>query len=308
MKTRAVEATEDQSKNPSVPKKWTQKVLSKKERESLVECVNNVDTLVLTTVISSKLREQSYFSENLIKLVDTLFADNHKLVKNILTNHQAYFGELYLQCKQGADLYLRFQLQWQQYCSTFLLSRSYPLSSINLEKYTEQSVAAVRMQWLDFCDHSGIPVPESNPVMITISSAVYELLLGHAESFQSGLSSNGECTSMATQYSPVVTDGEDVHLRFGGAAICEMLHLHYKQIKECTGMQRDKLSQEITILQAMVMKDKSNLPHYLKYRDRGFMYFPDISFVPFLQSIHKTVRRVVSISSLEEDTIEVSDV
>ena len=48
-------------------------------------------------------------------------------------------------------------------------------------------------------------------------------------------------------------------------------------------MQRDKLLQEITILQAMVMKDKSNLPHYLKYRDRGFMYFPNVSFVPLLQ-------------------------
>ena len=99
-----------------------------------------------------------------------------------------------------------------------------------------------------------------------------------------------------------------MHLCFGCAAICEMLHLHYKQIKECTDMQRDKLLQEITILQAMVIKDKSNLPQYLKYPDRGFMYFPDVTFVPFLQSIHETVMRVVSISSLEEDTIEVSDV
>ena len=75
-----------------------------------------------------------------------------------------------------------------------------------------------------------------------------------------------------------------MHLRFGGAAICEMLHLHYKQIKGCADMQRDKLSQEITILQAMVMKDKSNLPHYLKYQDRGFIYFPNVSFVPFYKS------------------------
>ena len=307
-KPRVVEANEDQSEQFSAPKKRSRKVLSKKERESLVKCVSNVDTVVLTAVINSKLCEQSYFSENLTKLADTLFADNLKLVEDIITNHQAHFGELYLKCKKGVDPYLRFQLQWQQYCSAFLLSRSYPLSSINLEKYAERSVAAVRMQWLDFCDRNGIPVPESNPVMITISSAVYELLLEHAESFQNSLSSNGECTSTVTQCPPVITDGEDVHLQFGGAAICEMLHLHYKQIQGCADMQRDKLSQEITILQAMVMKDKSNLPHYLKYRDRGFMYFPDVSFVPFLQSIHDTVRGVVSISSLEEDTIEVSDV
>ena len=47
------------------------------------------------------------------------------------------------------------------------------------------------MQWLDFYDRNGIPVPENNPVMITISLAVYELLLEHAESFQNSLSSNG---------------------------------------------------------------------------------------------------------------------
>ena len=60
-------------------------------------------------------------------------------------------------------------------------------------------VAAVRMQWLDYCDHSSISVPENNPVMITISSAVYELSsLEYAGSFQN---SNGECKSMAHQSS-----------------------------------------------------------------------------------------------------------
>jgi len=162
------------------------------------------------------------------------------------------------------------------------------------------------MQWLDFCDSKGVPVPESNPVMITLSAAVYEQLLECAKRFQRNLSSNGASVSTST-CSPVVTDGDDVHLRFGGAAICEMLHLRYKQIKGCKDTLRNKLSQEITILQAMIMKDKTNLPHYLKYRDRGFMYFPDFSFVPFIQTVHETVRSAVSISSLGENTIEVCD-
>jgi len=37
-------------------------------------------------------------------------------------------------------------------------------------------------------------------------------------------------------------------------------------IKECTDSQ---LSQEITVIQAVIMKDETNLPHYLKYWDRG---------------------------------------
>ena len=34
-----------------------------------------------------------------------------------------------------------------------------------------------RIQWLDFCDNNSVPVSESNVVMMTISSAIYELLL-----------------------------------------------------------------------------------------------------------------------------------
>ena len=55
--------------------------------------------------------------------------------------------------------------------------------------------------------------------------------------------------------------------------LCEMLKLHYQKIKSCSNEQRDQLSQEICILQAMNTKDKSNIPDHLKYRDRGFMYF-----------------------------------
>ena len=186
--------------------------------------------MVLAAVANNKLCEQSYFSEKLTNLVDSLFADEHKLLEDIVANHQARFGKLYFKCKQEVDPYLQFQLQWQQYCSSFLLSRSYPLSAINLEMSAELSVAAIRMQWLDFCDRSGIPVPESNPVMITISSTVYDQLLQCAERFQRSLSGESASTS---QPSPVVMDSEDVHLRFGGAAICEMLHLRYKQIKGC---------------------------------------------------------------------------
>ena len=266
--------------------------------------VSEVDPLILTAVTNAKLREQSFFSDSLVRLVDVLFADHHQLVEDILKNHQKHFGELYLKCKQEVDSYLQFQLQWQQYCSAFLLSRAYPLSAINLDGSAEQAVSAIRMKWLEFYDRCGMPVPESNPVMIVISSAVYDLLLEHAERFQKKVSDNGDTMNKSLQ-SPVVKDGEDVHLWIGGAAICTMLHLHYQQIKECTATQRDKLSQEITILQAMLMKDKTNLPHYLQYRDRGFMYFPDTSFVPFIQSVHEVVRGVVSIDSLEEHVIEV---
>ena len=96
------------------------------------------------------------------------------------------------------------------------------------------------------------------------------------------------------------TDGDDVYYRFGGGALSDMLHLRYKQIRACKDDQRDLLSQEISILHHMKLKDKSKLPNYLKYRDRGYMYFPDPAFLPLLREIDTTVKEVVNVGGLQQ--------
>ena len=50
-----------------------------------------------------------------------------------------------------------------------------------------------------------------------------------------------------------------------------MLHRRYKQIRDASN--KNLMSIEISILQAINSKDKSDIPDYLKYRDSGFMYF-----------------------------------
>ena len=114
--------------------------------------------------------------------------------------------------------------------------------------------------------------------MIPISPAVYELLLETAEDFQKSQKPPGSASGKPADS----IDGDDVYFRFCGAALCDMLHQRYEHIKHCQDAQRDIVSQEITILQAINMKDKTKLPQYLHYRDRGFMYFPDVAFIPFL--------------------------
>jgi len=42
-----------------------------------------------------------------------------------------------------------------------------------LEKSVEAIVAGLQMQWLDFCETSGFPVPESSKVMMPILPVVY---------------------------------------------------------------------------------------------------------------------------------------
>jgi len=70
-------------------KKWTRKALSKKEREKLIKCLNEVNPKVLTALANSKLHEQSYFSETLINLVDSLIADDQQLAEDIINNQSS---------------------------------------------------------------------------------------------------------------------------------------------------------------------------------------------------------------------------
>ena len=49
------------------------------------------------------------------------------------------------------------------------------------------------------------------------------------------------------------------------------------------------------------MKDKSKLPQYLMYRDNGYMYFPDVAFVPFLRSLDEIVRGVINTETIQDD-------
>ena len=132
--------------------------------------------------------------------------------------------------------------------------------------------------------------------MISASSAIYAVLLERAREYQTSLLSESESSKIS-----VGVEGDDVYFRFGGAALCDMLHLHYKQIRGCSDAQRDMLSQEITILQAINTKDKSKIPGYLKYRNRGYMYFPDASFVPFIRQTDEVVKGVVNEKKMEED-------
>jgi len=96
-------------------------------------------------------------------------------------------------------------------------------------------------------------------------------------------------------------DDDDVYLRFGGRALCAMFHLHYEEIKNCSETRWNILSQEITILQAIKMKNKSKLPQYLMYRDDGYMYFPDVPLIPFLRSIDELVKSVVNVETIQDN-------
>jgi len=79
-----------------------------------------------------------------------------------------------------------------------------------------------------------------------------------------------------------------------------MLKHRYKEIRKCTGSVRNALSIEISLLQAMKIKDKSDIPGYLQYRDKGYMYFPQTSLISFFRNFDTAVKEVVNEDGFRE--------
>jgi len=107
---------------------------------------------------------------------------------------------------------------------------------------------------------------------------VYELLLERTEEFQRNL--NPEICGSNSASSSSCVDGDDMYFHFSGAAFCDMLHQRYQHIKSCQNTQRDIISQEIIILQAVNAKDKTKVPQYLRYQ--GLCIF--VIFLLYLES------------------------
>ena len=79
-----------------------------------------------------------------------------------------------------------------------------------------------------------------------------------------------------------------------------MLHALCKEIKCYSHEARDALSQKITILQAINIKDKSCIPGCLQYHNRGFLYFPDPVFIPYLRKVDVILKEVVNSKGLNK--------
>ena len=264
--------------------------MKKSDREELLQSLNNIEEKFLLCEVNNELRA-TFDDDGLLKDFTNVLCSSDQLLRDIAVHHQHCFGALYVSSKMEQDAFTHFQFEWYKYCSVFLLSQEYTLKDINYQELQEYPVSVLRVKWY-FAKENGIPVPHCNQVMITLSSAVYSFLLDHVTRFQRRLVEPESIT--------IGADDDDVYYRFGGATLCSMLHALYKQIKDCSEDQRDALSQRITILQAINIKDKSCIPGYLKYRDRGYMYFPDPVFIPYLREVDTILKQVVNSKGLNE--------
>ena len=121
--------------------------------------------------------------------------------------------------------------------------------------------------------------------MITISSRAYSYILDQVSIYQASLV---DPTSSGTVENISVGDGDDVHYRFGGAAICAMLKHRYNELKNCLRTDRNAISIQICMQQAMNLKDKSSIPNYLKCRDTHY------NLILFLHNLDAAIKTAVN--------------
>ena len=144
----------------------------------------------------------------------------------------------------------------------------------------KETIEQIRKEWHHFCEGK-----ESmcNKIMVILSSILYNFFLEHIK--------HDKKSKEQPVPSQQNTDEDDVYFRFGGAVISYMVKLRYKNIQQCSAAtKKDILSQEITILMTINTKNKCDMPSYLQYRDRGYMYTPKSCFIPFFREryLHKS--------------------
>ena len=160
-------------------------------------------------------------------------------------------------------------MKWHSSCSKFLLDAPKDIES-------DWSSLSPPTLWLAMTRL--VPKNVRNPVMIAITSAVYGYMLQKASGIAKGGESDGHHT--------IESEGDEVYLRFGGGALADMFQTRFKEMRSKKPSQyKEKVSQELQVLQWMRMVDKSNLPSSLAYRDQGGMYFPYFAHLPFIRSV-----------------------
>ena len=219
------------------------------------------------------------------------------------------YSRIYMQCDKGKEKHSKFQLEWYEKCSFMLRD--------DLTKDVAHPLFTLSYNWLLFrnqnVNSSSASVYHCNAVLIAVQSAVYNYLIKVTASAVSDML----CTAKMTHSSDTVgssdvvnttEEPEDVYYRFCGAAIAVMLHNRYKRLHCCPMDKRSSVISEINIIKAIQTTDKAHVPPSLLYRDRGFMYFPDSCFLPFIRSVDQKVKAIANEQGIRQHGKNIIDV
>ena len=276
-----------QDSSDEIPKK-KRKALNKKEKEKILLCLCDIDSNEVTTFVKAKVSNEKHISECHERKMFWESLQSCVLFLDLLCFLSEAFVGIYKSCDKGKEKFMKFQLEWHRMCSVFLLpcSKTIEESGWSSSLQLKADLIKVRQRWIGFCEGKGITESNQNAVMISVSAAVYDFYLRLLTKCQKHILES--CHQVEDELNGFHEE-DSVYYRFCGAALSSMLHSRYEKRVSCKPGKKDSIQREIDVLRCIKCDDKSHIPDELKYRDRGFMYFPCVEFLSFLQELDTCV-------------------
>ena len=138
------------------------------------------------------------------QLLSSLLDSNGEEMAAICAGLADNFVCVYLNCDKGKEKYARFQVQWHQSCSKFLLPVDEHTTPSTISPPTQLWHTLTRSATQEVC----------NPLMISISSAIYGFLLQQVRAL-------------------IKDDGREqcTYTLLGGGALADIFKQRYKDMK-----------------------------------------------------------------------------
>ena len=279
-----VDVNPDEVANVEIKKKKRKSMLLKKgEREEILKMLSGLqETGVAQAVVSAVSSEHHMrIFKDRGDLWELLKSD--QLFMGLVKQLVLLFVRIYQLCQTGKDKYSRFQVEWHKQCSSLLQ-----------DQCLQKELLEIHQQWLSYCAKCEADRAVSNPIMVAVCSAVFDYLMSKINQHQK---------EKAKTSDPILLPEQEkgVYYRFGGAALSSMLHQRYNKLKpDMPESDRAVLKEEISILKAINCTDKDHVPEYLQYRDMGYMYFPAVRYIPFIEHVDQCVLEHTNEKSLQE--------
>lgn len=105
-------------------------------------------------------------------------------------------------------------------------------------------------------------------------------------------------------------ESDDTLYQYCGAALHRMIKLRKETLagkKGCGKLSSQRkliMEKELTLLQELLMKDKSDIPSSLKNLDDGNLIFSRVEMIPFLRSVDNEVREFATDSNLRKHPLK----
>ena len=284
--------------------KRKRKMLNKEEKAQVMLSICDVNVDEVLSYVKETVSNEKHITENSTRrdFWGRLKSSDMEMMTELLRTLVSTFSSLYKSCDKGKDKYMKFQIEWHQCCSVFLLPLDKSLSDIGVSVQKFTNLGRIQQRWVGYCEGRSVDKGVRDAVMIAVCSAVYDYLLKRVSKVQQSI------LNPTASICPVPQDTDSVYYRFCGATIASMLHARYNKCRVCKQEQREVLDMEIQVLKCIHSTDKSHIPEELKYRDRGFMYFPSQEFLSFLRGVDNCVMENANDSTFEKYGPEMIDV